>query len=135
MNILGLQCCTEEGAVERNVAHAAELIRRHVAAQKTDLVVLPELATCGYAGSDFRPWAEPGDGPSVTRFARLATELDVLIGFGFAEAAGGEVFNSWALVEPGRPPFVYRKIHLHHARAGNDFADEPRFFTSGDRLG
>ena len=78
------------------------------------LIVLPELATCGYMFAD-RPEAEDA---AVTRDDSrwaaiqevLPTEAVVVIGYG--EAAGRELYNTAAVLTCDRRLADYRKSHL-----------------------
>jgi predicted amidohydrolase len=132
--ILGLPFTSAEGQVRANVDGAVQVIRNEMAKSRADLVVLPELFTCGYAGPDLSPYAESTDGPSARKFAELSNELDVLIGFGFAESTGrNKVYNSWMLLEPGSKKHVYRKTHLHPTEPGGK-TNEPELFLPGKSL-
>jgi predicted amidohydrolase len=134
VKILGIPFVTQEGQVESNVKTAIQMIRQEMAKEPVDLVVLPELFTCGYCSQDLSPYAETADGPSARKFAELSHELDVLIGFGFAERTGKKrVYNSWMLIEPGLKPHIYRKTHLHPTSAGGN-TNEPELFLPGKSL-
>jgi predicted amidohydrolase len=85
------------------------------AARGADVVVLPELVSSGYvfeSRAEARASAEAADGPTVGLWARLAADHQIVIVGGFCEIAGGEVFNSAALVDAGGLRGVYRKAHL-----------------------
>jgi predicted amidohydrolase len=135
MRVLSVNFCSREGDIAGNVARAASLIRAHHAADPVDLVVLPELFTSGYCALDLTPWAETPGSPTFATFAALAAELDVVIGWGFAERSDvpGMVYNAYALLEPGQAPVFYRKTHLHRSRPGTAF-HEPGFLLPGPRL-
>src|SRR5207302_11162006 len=125
---------TQEGQVEANVKAAIQITRQEMAKDPVDLVVLPELFTCGYCGYDLSPYAESANGPSARKFAELSRELDVLIGFGFAESSAKKrVYNSWMLIEPGSKRHLYRKTHLHPTSAGGK-TNEPELFLPGQSL-
>jgi 5-aminopentanamidase len=113
-----------DNAANRDMAAAAVI---DAARQGASVVVLPELMSSGYvfeSRAEARASAEPPDGPTVTTWARLAAEHDIVIVGGFCEAtAGDEVFNSAALVDSGGLRCVYRKAHLWDA--------EPRWFAVG----
>lgn len=117
------------GAVRDNVARSLDLIRE-AAAQGATVIVLPELASCGYVFADAAEAAaasEPADGFAVTSWLAAATELGVVIVAGFAEAnPDGAPFNSAALVMPGATPVIYRKAHL--------WDGERLVFTPGEAL-
>ena len=93
------------------VCHAVSLGAR--------IVVLPELVSSGYVFEDraeAAASAEPTDGETLTLWARLAADHQIVIVGGFCEqAASGEVFNSAALIDPGGLRSVYRKAHLWDA--------------------
>lgn len=85
------------------------------ATQGASVVVLPELVSSGYvfeSRAEARASAEAADGETVTLWARLAADHEVVIVGGFCEIANGELFNSAALVDPGGLRCVYRKAHL-----------------------
>ena len=119
------------GDVEANLAAAARGAEQ-AAAQGADLLVLPEMATSGYAFSNHEElarFAEPAAaddlGRALTGWAELAARHRLHIVGGFPEAAGGDFFNSAALVGPGGLLGVYRKVHL--------FFNEKHLFRPGDR--
>ena len=99
---------TNRECVADAVVHAVSLGAR--------IVVLPELVSSGYVFEDraeAAASAEPTDGETLTLWARLAADHQIVIVGGFCEqAAAGEVFNSAALVDPGGLRSVYRKAHL-----------------------
>ncbi|MCO1653699.1 nitrilase-related carbon-nitrogen hydrolase [Pseudonocardia humida] len=100
---------------------------REAAARGARLVVLPELAVCGYAFADAaeaRAAAEPLDGPTVALLRDLSAELGCVLVAGLAErGADGAVHNSAVLVEAGRLRASYRKVHL--------WGREPELFRAG----
>mgnify|MGYP001828909211 FL=1 len=60
-----------------------------------DLLLLPELFTCGYnIGSALADRAEPPDGPTMRAVGALARQHRLAIACGYAERAGDHVFNS-----------------------------------------
>lgn len=89
------------------------------AASGARVIVLPELASSGYAfedGDEARAAAEPADGPAVTSWQRHAADLDVVIVGGFCEEdVDGTTKNSAALVDPSGIRAIYRKAHLWDA--------------------
>lgn len=99
-----------------------------------DLVVLPELSSIDYSPATFArldALAEPLDGPSLQRWARVARTHGVHVVFGFARRAGAAIFISTAVAAPdGRCLGVYDKLHLCQYGAGV----EKRFFTRGDHV-
>jgi predicted amidohydrolase len=109
------------GEPERNRAVADAAIRE-AARNGARIVVLPELTSSGYVFADAaeaRSLAERADSaPTITRWAGLAAELDLVIVGGFAElGADGEVYNSAVIVDGTGRRCVYRKAHLWDAEA------------------
>ncbi len=122
MRIALLQTRPVFGEVARNLSRIERLCP-----ERTDLVVLPELCTTGYQfrnGRELRSLAEPSGGPATEFFTRLARQHRCAFAFGFAERAGGRIFNSAALVGPRGLVGLYRKVHL--------FDREKDLFAPGD---
>jgi 5-aminopentanamidase len=121
-------CCQlgpQLGDLQANRELAAAAIT-DAAGQGARVVVLPELMSSGYvleSRAEAHSLAEQPDGPTVTGWAQLAAEHDLVIVGGFCELAGEEVFNSAALVDASGLRCVYRKAHLWDA--------EPRWFARG----
>jgi N-carbamoylputrescine amidase len=77
-----------------------------------DVVVFPELASCGYMYSDRReaePYADPVS--RIRPIAALARSLGRLIVGGFAERADGVLYDSAFAAGPAGVT-IYRKVHL-----------------------
>ncbi len=116
------------GDPEANRA-AVEQAVRDAAARGARVVVVPELVVSGYvfdSAEEARGLAEAPDGPTVTAWAALARELDLVLVGGFAELGedGTTLYNSAALVDPTGVRAVYRKAHL--------WDTEKLVFTPGD---
>jgi len=119
------QFCPLRGNVATNVATLQGLL----ADVHADLVVLPELANCGYmyaAPPDLMPFTEPADGsgPFLSALRKLAAHNGGVIVTGLAERGPGGIYNSAAAVSGDGVLQVYRKTHL--------FADEKHLFLPGD---
>ena len=135
MKVLGVNFLSKEGQVQENVARAIELVRFWLRNHPVDLVLLPEMFTAAYCSTNLLPYAESKDGDSVKAFSKLAEELDVIIGFGFVEDSGQDKpYNSYAVIEPGKPAYFYRKTHLHISQPGSRI-NEPEYLLAGDALG
>jgi len=98
-------------AVNRaRLGEAAEL------APASDLVVFPEAFArdFGKPGSDLADFAEPLDGPFVTRLREVSDQHDVAVLAGMFERSGdgGLPFNTLVLADRGELT-TYRKIHLY----------------------
>ncbi len=119
-----VQTDPEFGEVEKNLARAESLV---AGAPEFDVLVLPELFSTGYLFEDrdeCRSFAEPPDGPTLSRVREWATARRGWICAGFVESAGDRIFNSCVLAGPDGEASVYRKIHL--------FDREPDVFDPGD---
>jgi predicted amidohydrolase len=125
MKLAALQFGARLYAAEQNRAVIGEMAGAELAAG-ADIVVLPELAVPGY-GLDrdgLLASAEPSDGPTAALLQGLAERHGAVIVCGFCEREGDALYNSAVLARPGRPPAIYRKLHLFDA--------ERDVFTPGD---
>ena len=93
-----------------------------------DLVVLPELVTSGYVFADAdeaRGVAESSTGPTVSLFAQLSAEHQIMIIGGWCEQSDSDrLYNSAAVLDRGELLANYRKTHL--------WDREKLIFTPGD---
>jgi predicted amidohydrolase len=92
-----------------------------------DLWVLPELFTTGYLFCDraeLLSVAQAADGRTADRLHKVAVRHSSSFVAGFAESAGGHVFNSAMAVDGDGLKAVYRKTHL--------FDNEKKWFEPGD---
>ncbi|MBS0364423.1 MAG: NAD+ synthase [Proteobacteria bacterium] len=115
------------GDVPGNAGKIIAATRRARAEQAADLVLLPELALCGYPPEDllfhraFRRKVEQG-------LARVCEEVgETAVMLGFPEYTGSAIHNSAALIEHGRVSAIYRKGELPNYRV----FDEKRYFQPG----
>ena len=120
MDTVTVACCQVApilGDLAANRELAAGAVTQ-AARQGARVVVLPELVSSGYvfeSRAEARSAAEASDGATVSLWARLAAEHGIVIAGGFCEAAGDDVCNSAALVDPDGLRCVYRKAHLWDA--------------------
>ena len=103
--------------IGENAKNADRIVEKlgQAAAGGADLVVFPECATSGYcfdSAEAAMPYAEPEDGPFVSRFAAACREEGVTGIAGFLERGDGVVHNSAVLATPDGAVVVYRKTHL-----------------------
>jgi predicted amidohydrolase len=120
-----VQFCPLRGNVMANI----DVLKDLLAGVRADLLVLPELANCGYmyaAPTDLLPHAESADGsgPFLSALSGLAARIDGVIVAGFAERGSEGLYNSAAAVSAEGVLQAYRKTHL--------FADEKLLFLPGD---
>jgi predicted amidohydrolase len=109
------------------------------AAQKADLVVLPETLTYYGMGKSPAEVAEPIPGPSTDYFGRLAKEHDLYIVAGLYERDEHLVYNVAVLLGPdGSVAGKYRKVTLPRNEVSSGVApgeDYPVFETRFGKLG
>lgn len=121
--VVALQTSPRFGDVAGNLADLAARLDTVVA----DLVVLPELASTGYAFRDraeARALAEPLDGgPTSALLRRVSARTGGLVVGGYVEADGDRLYNAAAVFAAGRAVVSYRKVHL--------FGFEPEVFDPG----
>lgn len=119
--------------LEDNVAKAERFVRQ-AAARGAQVVLLQELFENLYFPQLEREeafsLAHPvEDHPFLTRFARLAAELDVVLPVSFFERAGQAHFNSLAMIDAsGEVLGVYRKSHIPDGPG----YEEKYYFNPGD---
>lgn len=123
-----VQMVVQAGAVEENRHHAASLLRQ-AAARESDVVVLPEMWTTGYALRDVDKLAEGLEGETLAMLAALAREYSVNIIIGSLPfRRDGRIYNgAFAIDRQGRVIAEYQKIHLF------SLMGEERFFAPGGK--
>jgi predicted amidohydrolase len=115
------------GEVAANRDKTVDLIDQ-ACSRGASLVVLPELANCGYvfeSADEARSCGEDQHGPTVRAWAEVARQHDAVVVGGYAEAAAGRLYNSAAIVTGNGAVATYRKLHL--------WGFEKLFFSPGDR--
>lgn len=110
-----IQANSETGDLVGNRKRLGAMIEE-AAVRGAELVVLPELASCGYAlrsRDEAASVAEPAEeGATTGDWQRLARLYGIHICGGFAERHGANIFNSAALIGPDGVVGVYRKAFL-----------------------
>ena len=113
---------------------SAERLVREAAGRGAQIVLLQELFATPYfpITQDSRHFdlAGPAEGhPVITRFSRLAAELEVVLPVSLFERAGQTFFNSVAIIDAdGEFMGVYRKSHVPDATG----YQEKYYFSPGD---
>jgi N-carbamoylputrescine amidase len=117
------------GDVEHNRAAAVAWTRR-AAAERVDLVVLPELASSGYVFESEAEAAasaeDPAAGDLVAALTQVCAEAGMHCVVGVNERAGPLRHNSAVLLGPQGHIATYRKLHLYN--------DEKSWFEPGGEL-
>jgi predicted amidohydrolase len=128
---LGLIQLEAELNTDANVDRAEGYIRDAVS-RGADLVLLPEIWNVGYFAFDkYATGAESIEGPTPTRMADLADELDVYLHAGsIVEESEEHLYNTSLLFGPnGERLGVYRKMHLFGYES-----EESKLLTPGERI-
>lgn len=114
-----------------------EYIRRTADTTDADIVVFPELTSCGYmyqGPEEIQPYTDARD--ALKPLEPIAQRHQRLIVGGFAERANGTLYNSAYVVGPDRTR-IYRKIHLWNVEREifDPGAQALTFDFQGHRLG
>lgn len=110
---------------EVNAAKSLELgiaYCRQAKAEGADIVLFPEMYSLGYYTkvnfdnpkevADWKALAQETSGPYVTRFQKLARELDLAIVITYLERIGDELRNAATLFDRhGKHLYTYHKVH------------------------
>ncbi|HPV69421.1 MAG TPA: N-carbamoylputrescine amidase [Bacilli bacterium] len=119
--------------IEENLAKAEQMVRK--AAQKgAQLILLPELFKtpyfCQKENYDYFDLAEEIESsPTISRFQKLAAELNVVLPISFFEKAGNVHFNSLVMIDSdGKNLGLYRKSHI----PTGECYEEKFYFSPGD---
>lgn len=123
MLVAACQLAPSIGAPDLDALAAAV---REAVGRGARLVVLPELAACGYVLRDAAEAraAADADVATVALVRALSAELGCVVVAGVAERDGEAVFNNAVVVDGGDVLARYRKAHL--------WGREPELFTPGD---
>ncbi len=104
------------GEPAENLDRMSDMISKIATEQRVDLILFPELVTCGYElGVRFTEMAQRVNGPTVNLMAQRASEFGLHIAFGMVtkEKVESVLYNAAVLVGPeGEVIEEYRKVHL-----------------------
>lgn len=115
------------GDVDGNVERILGVVTEARDTLGADLIMLPELAICGYPPEDllFHGNMRRKVAAALDSLQARVTGIDVLVGY--PEYVGDSIFNSVALIRDGRVASVYRKQLLPNYGV----FDEQRYFKAG----
>lgn len=100
LTVAAIQIRCEPLHTQENLAHAETYVEQ-AAAQGAKLVLLPELTPGGYVlTEDIWRTAECATGPSMAWLKQTARRFGIFLGMSYAEADGGDFFNSFILATP-----------------------------------
>ncbi|TCB77972.1 NAD+ synthase [Acinetobacter sp. ANC 4173] len=114
------------GNIEAN-AEKMQQLANEAKAQKSDLIIFPELATIGYPAEDLllRPSLSKR---TQQAFEQLSQVKDIVMVFGFVnQTEDGQRYNSAAVMKDGKILGVYNKQNLPNYGV----FDEKRYFNEG----
>jgi N-carbamoylputrescine amidase len=119
--------------IDENLAKAEQMVRK--AAQKgAQVILLPELFKtpyfCQRENYEYFDLAEELDSSTtISRFQKLAKELNVVLPLSFFEKAGNVHFNSLVMIDAdGKNLGLYRKSHI----PTGECYEEKFYFSPGD---
>ncbi|HWA55479.1 MAG TPA: carbon-nitrogen hydrolase family protein [Solirubrobacterales bacterium] len=124
------------GDVARNLEVAERLVRA-AAAERAELVVLPEKWNLLAAGEELVAGAESLDGPSLSAARSWARELGIHLLAGSISERGPEekAFNTSVLIgADGEDLAVYRKIHMFDVEVGGVSYRESEHEEPGEEI-
>ncbi len=122
-----------------NLESASRLIRSVVAAEKPELIILPEFFICmtgNPAGQQASAESVP-DGPTCRAMSALARELSVAIHAGTIIERNGDRFHNTAVAfgADGEVLAIYRKIHMFDVNVpGGMRIMESEMVSAGDQI-
>ena len=114
------------GNIEAN-AEKMQQLANEAKAQKSDLIIFPELATIGYPAEDLllRPSLSKR---TQQAFEQLSQVKDIVMVFGFVnQTEDGQRYNSAAVMKDGKILGIYNKQNLPNYGV----FDEKRYFNEG----
>ena len=122
-----IQMLVEGGQKRRNLQRAQELITK-AAAQRADVILMPEAMPLGWTHSSARKDADAiPDGESCAILRELARAHSAYICSGIIERSGEHIFNSAVLIGPDGD------LLLHHRKL-NELDIAHHLYARGDRL-
>lgn len=137
LTVAAISCESRIRQIDYNLSRI-EYWARQAAAAKADLALFPETAISGWWSSrEIRPYAEPIDGPSITRLKKLAGELGIILAVGMTERDGNKAHITHVVLDGNGVIGTHRKSSL---AAGEEKTWDPGddanvFEINGIRMG
>lgn len=125
-----LQMCSVIGNIDENIKKVSSLLSSELP-EDTDVLVLPEVWTCGWDCSKFISTAQQFDNSSVIKFlGEAAYKYGInIIGGSFIEKDGDKYYNTCPVIDSsGKLVTKYRKNHLYSYYG----CDEGKYITRGN---
>jgi predicted amidohydrolase len=109
--------------LRKNVTQNLIQVREQLESTQFDLLVLPELANCGYLyenPQELEPFSESTSSPGefISALVEICREKDACIISGIAESDHGELYNTAVAVTRDGILALYRKAHLYNTEKG-----------------
>lgn len=120
-----IQFTVQQGDIAANLAYVREALAR-VAAQGTQLVVLPEMWSTGFAYKNLTELAQQTEAVVAELQELSARHQLVIVGSQPEPADDGRVYNTAHVIDNGRLVASYRKLHLF------SLLGEDKAFKGGD---
>ena len=129
IKIAMLQMSSVIGNVEANIEKAANIIKNNLP-NNTDVLVLPEVWSCGWSCDKFIQTAQNLEGTIIKFLSEAAKDNNMnIIGGSFIEKKNGKYFNTCPVIDRnGKLVTTYSKNHLYSYYG----CDEGKYITKGD---
>lgn len=121
------------GDIEANLKKI-EAFAKSAGDQNVDLAIFPECATTGYfISEDLAHLAEPTDGSTDQKLAKIAADAKIHLAIGTVVAEDGKFYNAQTLFSPtGERLATYFKAHLFSAeRLSYELGNSPTVAETG----
>lgn len=132
VQIAALALATLDGQVDANYRRAIAMARI-AAADRPDIILLPEAFASGYCANDLTPFAETSASPHQREMTALSHELDCMIVYGWIEASDRCVRNVVTVADRGRVWATRAKSNLWPDDR-RPWRDERVLMKPGDRI-
>ena len=113
INVSAIQMCSKIADTEANIKKVDELIKRDI--KNTDIIILPEVWTCGWSPKNFRQTAEKiSDSKTINFLSSIAKKYNCwVVGGSFITNENGHYFNTCPVINrKGELICTYSKNHL-----------------------
>ncbi len=126
LNVAAISIDTHWGAPADNLAILGRCL--DILDPETDLVVVPELFSTGFASDPdaLAELAESNGGGTIHTVMQLARRYNTAIAGSFIARSGNHIYNRGFFIEPSGEETFYDKRHLFN------LSPESRLFTAGD---
>lgn len=123
MKICVAQTRSEKGNIKNNIENHFGWIELAVA-EKSDLIIFPELSLTGYEPELAKELATDLKDPRLDKFQKVSDSNEITIGIGLPTKSDSGIFISMVIFEPNRDRKIYSKQKLH--------LDELPYFIRGN---